>query len=89
MFWTRSNYDARLELGPVGFLQYIVWKVNPLQKQHELAVDILAKLAEFNLDNIRLERQRDGYCVYYAWNVPILAHNGSKTIKRGRIRVPA
>jgi hypothetical protein len=47
-------------------------------------------MAKFNLDYVRLERQRDGYCVYYAWNTPIAAHNGSApTIKHGKIRVPA
>jgi hypothetical protein len=60
-------------------------EVNQTEKQHAVAIDLLAK---FNLDYVRLERQRDGYCVYYAWNAPIIAHNGSPpTVKRGKIRI--
>jgi hypothetical protein len=46
-------------------------------------------LKQLGLDNITLERQ-NGHYRYRAWNTPIVEHNSSpKTVKRGRIRVPA
>jgi hypothetical protein len=64
----------------------ILQRLNQIRKQHAVAIDLLTK---FNLDHVRLERQPGGYCVYYGWSTPLPAHNGAKTIKRGRIRVPA
>jgi hypothetical protein len=58
--------------------------VNPIEKQHRAAIRLLARLG---LDNITLERQRDGHYTYRAWNTPIIAHNGSPPlIRRGKIR---
>jgi hypothetical protein len=58
--------------------------VNSIEKQHQLAVDLLQRLG---LDNIKLERRHDHYA-YRAWNVPIIAHNGSSpTVRRGKIRI--
>jgi hypothetical protein len=60
-------------------------KVNPIRKQHAVAVDLLEKLG---LDNIKLEHQRGGHYSYRAWNAPIVEHNGStKIVKRGKIRI--
>jgi hypothetical protein len=60
--------------------------MSQIRKQHAVAIDILAKLG---LDNIALERH-DGHYTYRAWNTPIAQRNGSpRTVKRGRIRVPA
>jgi hypothetical protein len=60
--------------------------VNQTQKQHAVAIELLQQLG---LDNITLERQ-NGHYRYSAWSVPIAERNGSpKTVKRGKIRVPA
>jgi hypothetical protein len=53
--------------------------VNQAKKQHKLAIRLLQKLG---LDNIRLERQRDGRYRYHAWNVPLADGNGSPRIIR-------
>jgi hypothetical protein len=57
--------------------------VSQIRKQHAVAVDILAKLG---LDTVQLEAAGNGY-VYRAWNTPFVQHNGSRTVKRGRIRI--
>jgi hypothetical protein len=57
--------------------------VSQIRKQHALAVDILARLG---LDTIRLEAEANGY-VYRAWNTRLVERNGSRTVKRGKIRI--
>jgi hypothetical protein len=52
-------------------------------KQHNLAISLLKELG---LDYVRLEPQRGGHYRYHAWNTPLIEHNGSKTVKQGRIR---
>ena len=54
-----------------------------IRKQHAVAVDILAKLG---LDTVQLEAAGNGY-VYRAWNTLIVEHDGSRTVKRGKIRI--
>ena len=59
-------------------------KVNQIQKQHAVAVDLLEKLG---MDTIKLERQRDGHYTYRAWNTPLAERNGSaKIVRHGRTR---
>jgi hypothetical protein len=60
--------------------------VSKIRKQHALAVDILAKLGR-GVDTISLEAEGNGYYVYCAWNTLIVEHNGSRTVKRGKIRI--
>jgi hypothetical protein len=60
-------------------------KVSPIQKQHAVAIDILARLG---LDNIKLEPEGNGRYLYRAWNVPIVENNGSaRIVKRGKVRM--
>jgi hypothetical protein len=54
-------------------------RAKTVQKQHKLAVALLHKLG---LQNICLERRKDGTYRYYAWNVPMLDGNGSPGISR-------
>jgi hypothetical protein len=74
-------------LDQIRVFPYIEEQVNEAQKLHLAGINLLERLG---LDNIRLEQQPDGHFTYPAWNSPIIAHNGSsKTVKRGKIKVPA
>jgi hypothetical protein len=64
-----------------------VMAVNQTEKLHLAAIELLTR---FDLDYCRLDRQRDEYFRYRAWNTPIPQHNGHPPIiRRGRIKVPA
>jgi hypothetical protein len=58
-------------------------KVNEIQKQHAVAIDLLARLG---LDTIKLEAEGNGQYRYHAWAVPRIASNGSPRTRHGVIR---
>jgi hypothetical protein len=59
--------------------------VNPIEKQHQLGIDLLEQLG---VSNIRLEQKPDGSYRYFAWNASPIHRNGSPPIvKRGKIKV--
>ena len=76
---------ALLELYGCFYVYYVI-SVSKIRKQHALAVDILTRLGR-GLDTIRLEAEGNGHYLYRAWNTPIVEHNGSRTVKRGKIRI--
>jgi hypothetical protein len=61
--------------------------VNQLEKLHLVGINLLQRL---HLDNIRMEAEANDRFRYVAWTPPMTATNGQvKTVKKGRIRVPA
>jgi hypothetical protein len=61
--------------------------VNQIEKQHQLAVDLLQRL---HLDNVRLEAEANDRFAFLAWSQPQIATNGQvKRAKRGKVRIPA
>ena len=53
------------------------------KKQHKLAISLLKELG---LTHVRLEKLKDGFYHYVAWNTPTPANNAHPpTVKRGKV----
>jgi hypothetical protein len=61
--------------------------VSSTEKLHMAAINLLQRL---QLDNCRLEAEAHDRFRYVAWTPPQIVTNGQvKSVKRGRIKVPA